>query len=199
MRLPVSHSVGSYHDVRIAGRQGAERQRLLHTVIVGGGPTGVEFAGELSDFIGKDLAQVDNDRARDMRCARLPLCSISMEQSDVLTAMLLLCYDYSEHRDALSLPMEPCTTSCAWSQRRRMYHQCASASRSETLLSWHNRVTLIEASELLGNFDGKLREYAAKSLVRAGVHLMKGLVKEVRDTSMTLADGQVLTDVTTYC
>jgi len=52
-----------------AGRQGAERRRLLHTVIVGGGPTGVEFAGELSDFISKDLAKVDNDRARDMRCA----------------------------------------------------------------------------------------------------------------------------------
>ena len=29
----------------------AERQRMLHVVIVGGGPTGVEFAGELSNFI----------------------------------------------------------------------------------------------------------------------------------------------------
>jgi NADH:ubiquinone reductase (non-electrogenic) len=53
-------------------------------------------------------------------------------------------------------------------------------------------VTLIEASELLGNFDHKLREYAARTLVKQGVHLMKGLVKEVRETSLTLADGQVL-------
>lgn len=28
-----------------------ERKRLLHWVVVGGGPTGVEFSGELSDFI----------------------------------------------------------------------------------------------------------------------------------------------------
>jgi NADH:ubiquinone reductase (non-electrogenic) len=28
-----------------------EKSRLLHCVVVGGGPTGVEFTGELSDFI----------------------------------------------------------------------------------------------------------------------------------------------------
>jgi len=56
----------------------------------------------------------------------------------------------------------------------------------------------VEASELLGNFDGKLREYAARSLVRAGVHLTKGLVKEVRETQMTLADGQVMTTMTQF-
>ncbi|MCJ1442977.1 MAG: NADH:ubiquinone oxidoreductase [Stictis urceolatum] len=32
-----------------------ERQRLLHMVVVGGGPTGVEFAGELQDFFAQDL------------------------------------------------------------------------------------------------------------------------------------------------
>ncbi|KAI3832953.1 hypothetical protein MKW98_025837 [Papaver atlanticum] len=32
-----------------------ERKRLLHCVVVGGGPTGVEFSGELSDFIIKDV------------------------------------------------------------------------------------------------------------------------------------------------
>ncbi|KAE9463604.1 hypothetical protein C3L33_04489, partial [Rhododendron williamsianum] len=34
-----------------------EKSRLLHCVIVGGGPTGVEFSGELSDFIIKDVHQ----------------------------------------------------------------------------------------------------------------------------------------------
>ncbi|KAJ2888983.1 NADH:ubiquinone oxidoreductase, partial [Coemansia aciculifera] len=33
----------------------AERDRLLHMVVVGGGPTGVEFAGELHDLIAEDL------------------------------------------------------------------------------------------------------------------------------------------------
>ena len=32
-----------------------EIERLLHMVIVGGGPTGVEFAGELRDFFEQDL------------------------------------------------------------------------------------------------------------------------------------------------
>ncbi|ERN05266.1 hypothetical protein AMTRI_Chr08g166780 [Amborella trichopoda] len=33
----------------------AEKSRLLHFVVVGGGPTGVEFSGELSDFIIRDV------------------------------------------------------------------------------------------------------------------------------------------------
>jgi len=32
-------------------------KRLLHVVVVGGGPTGVEFSGELCDFIKNDLAK----------------------------------------------------------------------------------------------------------------------------------------------
>lgn len=32
-----------------------EVKRLLHMVVVGGGPTGVEFAGELQDFFQSDL------------------------------------------------------------------------------------------------------------------------------------------------
>lgn len=32
-----------------------ERQRLLHMVVVGGGPTGIEFAAELRDFFTEDL------------------------------------------------------------------------------------------------------------------------------------------------
>lgn len=34
-----------------------ERKRLLHCVIIGGGPTGVEFSGELSDFIKADVSK----------------------------------------------------------------------------------------------------------------------------------------------
>ena len=35
-----------------------EQQKLLHFVIVGGGPTGVEFGAELYDFITKDVARL---------------------------------------------------------------------------------------------------------------------------------------------
>nr|BAM13875.1 type II NAD(P)H dehydrogenase [Arum maculatum] len=34
-----------------------EKSRLLHCVVIGGGPTGVEFSGELSDFITRDVRQ----------------------------------------------------------------------------------------------------------------------------------------------
>ena len=60
---------------------------------------GVEFAGELADFINHDLRNIDPDRARDMR------------------------------------------------------------------------ITLVEANELLGSFDARLREYAARKLVRKAAAL----------------------------
>ncbi|TKY47164.1 Internal alternative NAD(P)H-ubiquinone oxidoreductase A1 [Spatholobus suberectus] len=41
----------------VPGISEEEKQRLLHCVVVGGGPTGVEFSGELSDFIMRDVRQ----------------------------------------------------------------------------------------------------------------------------------------------
>lgn len=35
-----------------------ERKRILHFVVVGGGPTGVEFAAELHDFVNDDLVKL---------------------------------------------------------------------------------------------------------------------------------------------
>ncbi|KAJ1984405.1 NADH:ubiquinone oxidoreductase [Dimargaris verticillata] len=37
------------------GQSSDEVERLLHMVVVGGGPTGVEYAGELHDFLAEDL------------------------------------------------------------------------------------------------------------------------------------------------
>ncbi|KAJ8644003.1 hypothetical protein MRB53_005751 [Persea americana] len=39
----------------VPGISEEEKSRLLHCVVVGGGPTGVEFSGELSDFIIRDV------------------------------------------------------------------------------------------------------------------------------------------------
>ena len=35
-----------------------ERKRILQFVIVGGGPTGVEFAAELHDFVSEDIVKL---------------------------------------------------------------------------------------------------------------------------------------------
>ena len=40
-----------------AGLSVDEKRHLLHCVVVGGGPTGVEFTGELSDFIMRDVRE----------------------------------------------------------------------------------------------------------------------------------------------
>lgn len=35
-----------------------EKKRLLHFVVVGGGPTGVEFAAQFHDFLNEDLVKL---------------------------------------------------------------------------------------------------------------------------------------------
>lgn len=35
-----------------------ERKKILHFVVVGGGPTGVEFSAELHDYINEDLVKL---------------------------------------------------------------------------------------------------------------------------------------------
>ncbi len=42
----------------LPGQEAYERQRLLHFVVVGGGPTGVEFAAELRDFLREDVSKI---------------------------------------------------------------------------------------------------------------------------------------------
>lgn len=41
----------------VPGISDEEKRRLLHCVVIGGGPTGVEFSGELSDFIINDVQE----------------------------------------------------------------------------------------------------------------------------------------------
>ena len=49
---PLSHPVMLVSAALAStGRSSEDRQRLLEIIIVGGGPTGVEVAGELKDFI----------------------------------------------------------------------------------------------------------------------------------------------------
>ncbi|GFU12912.1 internal alternative NAD(P)H-ubiquinone oxidoreductase A2, mitochondrial [Nephila pilipes] len=95
-----------------------ENKKLLHTVIVGGGPTGVEFGAELYDFKVQDV--------------------------------------------------------------RRLY---------ESNEEWF-KVTLIEAANILGSFDKKLRSYAEKKLSeRPNFTLLKTSVVEVKEDCVILKDG----------
>lgn len=55
-------------EASIPGITTEERKRLLNFVVVGGGPTGVEFAAELSDFFWDDvLKYYPNIRAHELR------------------------------------------------------------------------------------------------------------------------------------
>jgi len=94
-----------------------EKARLLHCVVIGGGPTGVEFSGELSDFIMRDVRE-----------------------------------RYAHVKDYV-------------------------------------KVTLIEANEILSSFDIGLRQYATNHLSKYGVKLVRGIVKEVKPSEITLSDG----------
>lgn len=41
----------------VPGLSDTEKRQILSCVVVGGGPTGVEFSGELGDFIRKDVSE----------------------------------------------------------------------------------------------------------------------------------------------
>ncbi|CAI0392480.1 unnamed protein product [Linum tenue] len=101
----------------VPGTTEQEKSRLLHCVVVGGGPTGVEFSGELSDFIMRDV-------------------------------------------------------------RQRHAH-----------VKDYIRVTLIEANEILSSFDDRLRRYATRQLTKSGVHLVRGIVKDVEPDKIVLDNG----------
>jgi len=54
-------------ESQIPGVTEKEKRRLLHFVIVGGGPTGVEFAGELSNLVKEDLRKLMPNVASSVR------------------------------------------------------------------------------------------------------------------------------------
>lgn len=56
----------------------AEKQQLLHFVVVGGGPTGIEFCAELYDLLQQDLTRMYPDASK-------YLCVTLLDSGDILT------------------------------------------------------------------------------------------------------------------
>ncbi|XP_010422373.1 PREDICTED: external alternative NAD(P)H-ubiquinone oxidoreductase B2, mitochondrial isoform X1 [Camelina sativa] len=50
--------IDSFEKASLPDLSDEERKRILHFVVVGGGPTGVEFAAELHDFVTEDLVSL---------------------------------------------------------------------------------------------------------------------------------------------
>ena len=50
--------IDNVETASIPGQPEEERKRLLHIVVVGGGPTGVEFAAECADFLREDVSKI---------------------------------------------------------------------------------------------------------------------------------------------
>lgn len=80
-------------------------------------------------------------------------------------------------RKAPSLLVEPTKyQEAGWSTRHLVTEWCvllASTLCCAAVCCLTFRVTVIEAKELLGTFDGSLREYAARKLVAQGVKLRR--------------------------
>lgn len=76
---------------------------MLHCVVVGGGPTGVEFSGELSDFIMKDVRQRYAHVKDDIRVTLIEVTFI-----DINLSLLFIKYNFDKYyfswkaRDILS-------------------------------------------------------------------------------------------------
>lgn len=51
----------------VPGLSKEERRRLMHAVVVGAGPTGVEFAGELHDFVYNDVRRFNPEVVKDFK------------------------------------------------------------------------------------------------------------------------------------
>ena len=131
---------------------------------------GVEFAGELTDFILQDLSKVDPGRAKDARRA----CAIGFGIGDWPSVRRSLQQHSAEppllYCRTRIVSAEPGVTGCCTKAAPAPLRSAAALT-----MQAQRRVTLIEANEVLGSFDARMREYAATRLHKQGVHLIQVL------------------------
>jgi NADH:ubiquinone reductase (non-electrogenic) len=68
--------LGNFEASTQPGVSDEEKKRLLHFVVVGGGPTGIEFCAELYDFLNDDLARMYPQSSQFMRVTLLDSADI---------------------------------------------------------------------------------------------------------------------------
>ncbi|KAL5716235.1 NADH:ubiquinone reductase (non-electrogenic) [Ranunculus cassubicifolius] len=83
-----------------------EKRRLLHCVVIGGGPTGVEFSGELSDFIIKDVRERYAHVKDDIRVTLI-------EANEILSSFDVRLRDYATKQLTKVLPIHSYRTASA--------------------------------------------------------------------------------------
>jgi hypothetical protein len=121
-------------------------------------PAGVEFAGELTDFIQQDLKRLYPERARAMRWAGDRATGVGASSSVESMRWAGAC---------LSKTLFP---ACVFTRDALLLgtlgsgHECPQQVEMASCVpgSPPCRITLVEAREVLGSFDPTLREYAAR-------------------------------------
>ncbi|KAK4529179.1 hypothetical protein CCYA_CCYA01G0036 [Cyanidiococcus yangmingshanensis] len=77
-----SEVVRIFEEANLPETSDEERRRLLHFVVVGGGPTGVEFAGELHDFLVEDAVKYYKKLLKDVQVTLLQSGQTILNQFD---------------------------------------------------------------------------------------------------------------------
>jgi Pyridine nucleotide-disulphide oxidoreductase len=141
-----------------------QRNALLHIVIVGGGPTGVEVAGEIVDFVDTDMKRLYPDIWRDTRVTLV-------EGRDILGSFNIKLREYAARhltRNGVKL-----TKVRARGAAQRL-HLC------QLVFCWNNL-----------SFATRARNHLALDICERGAPL-QGVVKEVKKNKLILKDGSVL-------
>ncbi|KAG6419106.1 hypothetical protein SASPL_121315 [Salvia splendens] len=200
------------------GMSEEEKERLLHCVVISGGPTCVEFSGELSDFIMRDVRQryahvknyikvtlIEKNEIlssfdvglRQYATKHLTKCGVRLVRGvvkEVHPNEIVLC-DGSDVPYGLlvwSTGVGPSKFVNSLSLPKAPAADVFAIGDCAGFVEGVGRPVLpalAQKNEILSSFDVGLRQYATKHLTKCGVRLVRGVVKEVHPNEIVLSDG----------
>ncbi|MQL80555.1 hypothetical protein Taro_012999 [Colocasia esculenta] len=155
----------------VPGITDEEKSRLLHCVVIGGGPTGVEFSGELSDFIIRDVHQ---------RYAHV---------KDFIHVTLI---EANEILSSFDVRLRQYATKQLMKYKKEKSEYVISASL--LFMMFGSSLQMLDAT--IANFKGLNQrnvifayELNCSFLFQSGVRLVRGVVKGVQPQKIILSDG----------